>query len=119
MRLGFAPPSVKRSQFVALGRNQCTGGLKERLTARLAQLFRESESPSEEMDYAAKRLNEAGLCHWFPGSTTTPEECAAALIRDNWLLHEQLTWLRVWLDDLEAIETAEQLVSMLLPASCE
>lgn len=93
--------------------------LEQQLTERLAQLIEESDNPLQEMQSVSSQLLEADLGNLNPGPKTSPRAFAAAAIEDNPQLREVLATHRVYLSSLDSLETPEQLINRLLPASSE
>ena len=91
----------------------------ERLTDRLGTLWSESRNPMAEMRWAASRLLEAELSDQQPGPKQNPREFARLLIEDNPEMKANLRRLNHEIRNPEAIETADELISLLLPASHE
>lgn len=91
----------------------------ERLTDRLGTLWAESDNPMAEMRSAASRFLEAELSDQQPSPRQSPREFARMLIEDNPQMRSNLGQLSHEIRNPEAIETADELISLLLPASHE
>jgi hypothetical protein len=91
----------------------------ERLTDRLGTLWAESDNPMAEMRSAASRLLEAELSDQQPSPRQNPREFARALLEDNPQMRSNLSQISHEIRNPEAIETADELISLLLPASHE
>lgn len=87
----------------------------EQIADRLVLLLKKEPDPQETMDALAERLMEEGLLFSGPAKAERPEAFADRVIRNNPELAEQVAMLP--LPNLEAMETAEELVLSLLPTS--
>lgn len=86
----------------------------DQLTSRLVELLKEEPRPRETMQALSRRLIEENLSLHSPGPKESPEQFAQTVIRDNpqmWDLVSDQT-----LPNLEAIETADELVTRLIPS---
>ena len=91
----------------------------EQLTKRLGDLWSQSDNPMAEMQEAASRLLENDLSDLHPSPKQDPREFARMLLEDNPEMRAQLRRSSVDVTRPEAIETADELISLLLPASHE
>lgn len=95
--------------------------MRELLAQLMLQLIEESENPAAEMQLVSSLLVESDLSSHVPRAGETPREFVREVIADNQDLEPSLAMLRVSLNplDLSEIETPEQLVNRMLPASSE
>lgn len=87
------------------------------LSDRLATLITESDNPKEEMREIERRLMEADLLQYVPPGSVSPTEFANVVVRDNPQLMDLMPDHGVMVDDPQAIESPDELISLLLPAS--
>lgn len=84
------------------------------LTDRLATLLKEEPDPLAEMQEQARRLADADLSDFHPNATTTPDQFAETVIAGNPRMWDVVTTMD-YPSSLRVIETAGELVSLLLP----
>mgnify|MGYP001608314107 FL=1 len=86
------------------------------LSRRLAELLAEAEDPRAEMEQASARLLEAGVAD-VPPWEMTPREFAQAVIEDNPQMLQHLEETDRNVEPLSRFETADELVTFLIPSS--
>jgi hypothetical protein len=90
---------------------------KHDLLARtLARLIETSDAPRDEMELVSQMLFDAGGMNWRAGPRTSPLDFAMAIFENPGVV-EAMEACRVIIEDPSALETPEQLINSLLPAS--
>ena len=86
----------------------------DQLTDRLASLISQEPNPQAAMQAIARRLSDEDLSEYSPRAKESPQQFAQNVLRENpqmWDLVAEMT-----LPNLQAIETADDLISRLLPS---
>ena len=97
-----------------VGGNWMREEMIERFTDRLAELWAKSPDPQRAMQWAANRMVESGLSLDAPEPNQKPWAFARMLIADNPMAQDQLHAVKSQFHP-EHIETAEELIEMILP----
>ena len=86
----------------------------DQLTDRLANLLRSEPNPQSAMEAISRRLSEEGLSEYSPKRKESPQQFALNVIRENPAMWDVVSDLS--LPNLQALETADELISRLLPS---
>lgn len=86
----------------------------EKLSDRLAVLLKQEPNPRAAMEAIASRLSEEGLSQYSPRRNETPDQFALNVIEANPEMREIVAEMP--LPNLGVIETADELISRLLPS---
>ena len=86
----------------------------DQLSNRLAQLLREEKNPQATMRALSRRLFEDGLSQHSPEPDESPQQFAESVIRENPAMWDEVASMS--LPNLQAIESAEDLINRLLPS---
>ena len=83
---------------------------------RLIVLLGEEPSPRDTMLRIARRLTDKDLCDHWPKPNETAFQFAHNILEDNIAAWDCIASMG-WPDDLSAIESAEELISLFLPSA--
>ena len=86
----------------------------EQLTNRLASLLKDEPNPQAAMSAISRRLSEEGLSEYSPRPKENPQQFALNVIMENPAMWDVAADLQ--LPNLQALETADELISRLLPS---
>ena len=91
-----------------------------KVAEKLAELLSQEEDPHQAMRDAANRLSAVGLANYTPEPNETPFQFVLNVVEGNPLMFDRLQDMRmepIPLEPLSRFDTAEELVTALLPVS--